>query len=252
MCQYTDRCPVRRHKPATICPYTGRNAYSGGYRSEPASTRFLQASPSLSAPRSTSPAAPAARPSPAAPSSSGRRARRWGAQETGAAGISGLDLLILLVLASQWEHVRHSTTWFIVSVVLAALPLFIGLGMTARCTAWNRSQEGRCRKRRPGFLRRCEEDGHGHLSQPITTPEVVSLVCVAVTIAVGYVKLVWPHGDGSIWPHAVDRSPVALGPNRPSLSGGVGVGRDRYGDVVADECGRGEGVEDFVEAEPVW
>ena len=26
MCQYDSRCPTRRHRPATVCPYTGRQA----------------------------------------------------------------------------------------------------------------------------------------------------------------------------------------------------------------------------------
>lgn len=153
MCQYSSRCPTKRHRPGTVCPYAGSGGSSWG----------------ASAPRPR-----VVRPATAP--------RYKGAGY--AAGASGADLLVVIVLALVWDRYYEETGWLgvIGAVLLVLVPFAIAASITWTCTAWNGTVEGRCKKRRPPFVR-CEVTEHRRPAQLVTFPEVVAVLSIAIGIA---------------------------------------------------------------------
>ena len=153
MCQYSDRCPVGRHRSGTVCPYAGSSRPERSY------------------------------PSPS-PGSSGRasggstqtRRYRTAAVST---GINGLDVLAAFILAAVWDG--NSTGTILFAILLVLLPLGLGIWLTRTCTAWNGTAEGRCARACYG-LRRCGIPEHSRSTQFLTLPEGVALLSWGVAV----------------------------------------------------------------------
>lgn len=160
MCQYDPLCTVGRHRPGTICPRSGAGA----------SRRIIFRGPSPLPRRTTAPSAPR---SVARPATEPRYR-----SSVAASGLTGADLLAIIVIALTWDRYYEATGWIgvVIVLLLVLLPFAAAYWLTSTCTAWNGTVDGRCKKRRRG-LRRCELAGHGRAAQPITLPEAVAVVC---------------------------------------------------------------------------
>lgn len=157
MCQYNASCPIGRHRPGTVCPYSSGRAYGTGR--PPA-----WAGPTV-----------VARPSAAGP----RRYRTSAAS----AGVSLGDLLIVIVVAAATDRCYEDTGWWgvMLAVLAVVLPFALATWLTWTCTAWNGTVEGRCGNPRHGW-RRCEKPGHGRTKQFVTAPELAAVVSVLVGV----------------------------------------------------------------------
>lgn len=159
MCQYSNRCPVGRHRPGTVCQYAGSSRPA---RSYPTPSPYRSAISS--------------------PGSSGRvsggttQARRY---QTAAVstGFDGLDVLAAFILAAVWDGNPEaiSTGTILFAVLLVLLPVGLGVWLTRTCTAWNGTAEGRCARACYG-LRRCGIPEHSRSAQLLTLPEGVALL----------------------------------------------------------------------------
>lgn len=161
MCQYNVQCPVGRHRPGTQCPYVGRGPSRGGGNG---SGSAWAAAATIPKPHSTEPP----------------RYRR----AVASSGVSGLDLLIVIVIAVSWDRFYEETgiAGVIFTALAVLLPFVIAAWLTSTCTAWNESNDGRCQRRRIGW-RRCELQRHGRASQFVTFPEVAAVLSILVGIA---------------------------------------------------------------------
>lgn len=153
MCQYNSRCKVQRHRPGTVCPLSGAGR---AWMPAPAPQ---QPRPVMSRPRSVTPTGPS----------------RFGSS-AGAGGVSLVDLLALLVVTKAWDRFYETGgVWAVaVACLLLLLPFVVATWLAYRCTAWNKTVEGRCAKPRPGPFRRCELSAHSHAAQLATAPEVAA------------------------------------------------------------------------------
>lgn len=167
MCQYNSSCRVGRHRPGTVCPLAGSRD-GGRLTTAPVHTGFVPR-PSAGASRFASSA--------------------WGA------GISGADLVVIFIVVRVWDRFYEFGGWWAVATVFGLLlvPFVIAVWLSYRCTAWNGTNEGRCRKPRSRLFRRCELDAHSRAKQPITLPEVVAVASLLIGLADAWLllTLIW-------------------------------------------------------------
>lgn len=154
MCQYSVSCPVGRHNPGTVCPYVGRGSSPGRARSVWAT----------------------------APKPARTEPRRFRSAAV-SSGISGADLLVVIIVAIAWDRFYKDTGigGVVFAVLAVLLPFAIAAWLTSACTAWNGSLEGRCEKRRLGW-QRCELRAHRRTSQLVTVPEAAAVLSIVVGI----------------------------------------------------------------------
>lgn len=157
MCQFHPRCPVKQHRPGTVCPYSNARSYGAGRGGSVGS-----------------PTVPRTRPSgPAGP----RRYRRVAASSC----VSTSDLLIVILVAAATDRYYEDTGWFgvLLAVLAVVVPFALAGWLTWTCTAWNGSKEGRCEKPRR-WWRRCELLNHARAQQFVTAPEVAAIFSLIV------------------------------------------------------------------------
>lgn len=153
MCQYSNRCPVGKHRLGTRCQYVRA----------PRSTRtYVQPSPQGRA---------------IAPSRRARPSRK----QKAALGFDGFSFLVAAALVWGGDPGIISTRTFMFALMLVLLPLGFGLWLTKTCTVWNQSTEGRCGRTCYG-PKRCGIPAHRRSVQFLTEPEFVALVSVFCTI----------------------------------------------------------------------
>lgn len=157
MCQFSLRCPVKQHRPGTVCPYSNGRSFAGGRGGSVWPT----------APSTTRPNGPVGP----------RRYRRAAASS----GVSTGDLLIVILVTAATDHYYEATGWFgvLLAVLAVAVPFALAGWLTWTCTAWNGSKEGRCEKPRH-WWRRCEILSHGRAQQLVTAPETAAMFSLLI------------------------------------------------------------------------
>lgn len=174
MCQYTLRCPVGRHKPGTQCKYAGANRRSRTSPTIPPSVRIIS--------RASSPiGGPHEPPTPRTPTPPPGTPRGASQERTAVSALPGVGLFVIVLIALLIVGTDARELGRALALPLIAIPALCILPPVFFCTARNRDQMSRCRRRAGGF-RRCGAPGHGRLNQPVTAPELFTLIALVATV----------------------------------------------------------------------